>query len=69
MLGPEGLIIITSVLESFNCRKFLDIHFLMSVRQDIIYETSVVPCFNIQLDVIRVAKEIDAMARHDLPQG
>ncbi len=45
VLGSEGVIIIISDLESFNCRKVLDIQFLISVRHDIIQETLVVPGF------------------------
>lgn len=45
-LEPRGVLIITSDLESFSCRKyFLDIQFLISVRQDIVHDASVVPGF------------------------
>ncbi len=45
VLGLEGIILTISDLESFNCRKFSDIQFLISARQDMKQETSVVPGF------------------------
>lgn len=63
VLGPEGVIIIISDLESFNYRTFLDIQFLISARQDIIQETSVVPGFNV---TYRLAMEINVMCMNDL---
>lgn len=45
VLRPQGVIIITSDLESFCCRKFSDIQFLISAKQDIAHDASVVPDF------------------------
>ncbi len=43
VLGPGGVKMTTSNLELFSCRKFLDIEFLTSVRQEGRGETSVLP--------------------------
>lgn len=45
LLMLQGVIIITSDLQSFCCRKFSDIQFLISAKQDIEHDTSVVPDF------------------------
>ncbi len=60
VLGPEGVIITISDLESFNCRKFLDIQFLISARQDM---------KQVIMRIIHITMKVDIMSAHDLPQG